>query len=1045
MRWTKPIAARTVQLVAVGDAPPAAPAADWRVVYELDPGSPRLHERLRRLPGMGLPTMPLPSVPLPNVPLPAFARPGGVLERLSSVPARAVPLPSAASLSALVPRLSGLLTTGHSKLELHPLGPLLRLPPAAAATSPSWEGIVIAGARPGEPHAVEIEFPTNQEAVVGVSVLELDADNATVRSRHAGGFRVGGERFGAAPPRLDVHRFVFWPTTRHPLIVISNSEPGAGAVFGRVKVLAGPARLAAAEPAAGRRRVHAFLPTPDFTEFGAVGRAGGRPATDWRSHLTGIDHAAQCLAAQSAAGAMVTVYAQGAALWPSAATRLAPRWDCGTPGDAGLDAQPKDVLALLVRLFARADLRLTPALEFTAPLPRLEQLVAAGGPESAGIRCVGRDGRPRGGDAAAAYNVLDPRVQAAVEEVVVELAMRLAGPGGPIVDGLALVLPHDGWLHLPGVAWGLDDATFARFLATIGQPDGAVDAAAGAGRFAARAALVEGPLRGRWLEWRAGEVARFHGRLADRLAEIEPRWSLSLVPTSLLVSGEPTARLRPQVGRDVGADLLAELGLDPARSSAHRRVVFVAPHVRGGTGLAERGAIDAANAIAAAPGAARRGALLLDLPRPLSVAGVAPHGPFGGAAAADGCRVHAIESGAVRDRGLVEAFTVADLEVVYDAALAFECPAAPPAGRAAVNALPATRLTGIDGLPAPLVVRQARDGDAVWVHVVNAAAAPVRARLGVEGGLAGAADAATGGELPLEAANVVAVDLPAWGMRTVRLAGTVTVRRADVAYDDGIAAAVSTAVAGLQRRRAALEAPAALEALDNAGFELAAAGGPLPGWELLEPRRGTLAVVAGSGAGRAAAFSSAHGLATLRSNPFPAPAAGRLSIAARLRIRDGDPQPPLRMALEGVQDDREYYRYAAVGGLAGGRPLTAEWSLFVLQVDDLPAAGLESLRVRFDLLGPGGVEIDEVRVFDLAFDESQRVQLSRIVSRAEQCLAAGDLGGCILELDGHWPRYLEAFVPLPPEPVAAATPAEPAPSPPEERTGVLDRMWRLWQ
>jgi hypothetical protein len=133
----------------------------------------------------------------------------------------------------------------------------------------------------------------------------------------------------------------------------------------------------------------------------------------------------------------------------------------------------------------------------------------------------------------------------------------------------------------------------------------------------------------------------------------------------------------------------------------------------------------------------------------------------------------------------------------------------------------------------------------------------------------------------------------------------------------------------------------------------------------------------------------------------------------------------------------------AGGGLTGGQPLSGEWSLFVLQVDDLPSAALESLRVRFDLLGPGAVEIDDVRVFDLAFDESQRVQLSRIVSRAEQCLAAGDLGGCVLELDGHWPRYLEAFVPLPAAAVAAAP--ELAPSPPAERTGVLEQMWRLWQ
>ena len=42
-----------------------------------------------------------------------------------------------------------------------------------------------------------------------------------------------------------------------------------------------------------------------------------------------------------------------------------------------------------------------------------------------------------------------------------------------------------------------------------------------------------------------------------------------------------------------------------------------------------------------------------------------------------------------------------------------------------------------------------------------------------------------------------------------------------------------------------------------------------------------------------------------------------------------------------VEAGREYYRFAAVGGLTGGQPLSGEWSLFVLQVDDLPSAAIE--------------------------------------------------------------------------------------------------------
>jgi hypothetical protein len=173
-------------------------------------------------------------------------------------------------------------------------------------------------------------------------------------------------------------------------------------------------------------------------------------------------------------------------------------------------------------------------------------------------------------------------------------------------------------------------------------------------------------------------------------------------------------------------------------------------------------------------------------------------------------------------------------------------------------------------------------------------------------------------------------------------------------------------------------------------------------------------------------------------------------VAVWLRLADGAPQPPLRIAVEGTEDGREYYRFAAVGGLAGGRPLTAEWSQFVLPVDDLPTSGLESLRVRFDMLGPGRVLIDDVRVYDLAIEESQRVELSRMISRMEQALATRDLGGCVVGLDGHWPRFLEEFVSDAAVARMAAVPlAEPPspapPAPPASPASVFDRVRGWWR
>jgi hypothetical protein len=1073
LRWSRPLATRTVQFAVVDDRPAGRTPADWKLVHEVDPGSPRLHERLRRLPGAGLG---MPSLPLPPVPLPTFPRPSVSLPNVSlpSVPLPNMPLPKMPNvglppMAAMVPRLSGLLVAGHSTVEPHALGPMLLLPPAKAGGEPSWEGIVVANAQPGVPHAVEVEHPSDQDAVVGVAVLELDAAAAAVEVRHAGGFEV--RRDGYRPqPELRRHRFVFWPTTRQPLIVVSNPSPRRPATIGKVRILAGPARLPAAEPAGGigPRRTFGLLPTPDFTGWGGVERvdeATGRGFADWGTHLAAVRHSAEWLASRAAAGGLVAVYGQGAASWPSPLTRHAPRWGAGAAADTGFDPQPKDVLELLCRVYAAEGLKLVPGMAFDGPLPELEALVAAGGPAAVGVACVGRDGRAARTPHGLHYNILDPRVQQAVERQVRELSGRLRGAGA--VEGVAILLAHDGWLHLPGTAAGLDDATFARFLASVGtrEPE------AGDARFARRAELVEGRLRDLWLEWRADVVAGFHARLAAALAEHDPRFVLHIVPTTLFAAGDLAGRFRPRLGDEPAAgDVLREAGLDPLRSTAHPQVVFATPHVHTASdGLVDRGRVTAANlspAVAEAARAARRRSIaIVEQPVSFDARPIAAHGPFGGATGTVPCPIHATASGPDAARPLAEALSAADAECIFDMRLASGEAAGTAASRG-FAALPGGVIENVKDLPPPVAIRLHRAAGATWMRVVNAAAAPGRVRIGMEGQPSAIVDAVDRSRLELATDGVVTVPVGPWEVRTLLVDGGVTVRSARIEYDEQVQAAVAARVQDLRRRRAALETPAPLEVLDNPGFDVGPEGrgaalgdrgrgraAVVTGWELVEERRGALELVpgrtaAGSAvAGRGLAFSSATGLASLHSNPFPPPPTGRVSVAAWLKLADGVAQPPLRIAVEGVHEDREYYRFAPVGGLVGGQPLTAEWAQFVLPVDDLPTAGLESLRVRFDLLGPGGVLIDDVRVFDMAFEESQRVQLSRMIDRFEQSLATRDLGGCVVGLDGHWPRFLAEFVSdaavarMAALPEAAAPPsAQPVPPP-----GIRDRVRGWWR
>ncbi len=95
----------------------------------------------------------------------------------------------------------------------------------------------------------------------------------------------------------------------------------------------------------------------------------------------------------------------------------------------------------------------------------------------------------------------------------------------------------------------------------------------------------------------------------------------------------------------------------------------------------------------------------------------------------------------------------------------------------------------------------------------------------------------------------------------------------------------------------------------------------------------------------------------------------------------------------------------------GENHIGGQWSRFQLQIDDLPSTDLEKLQVRFDLMTPGCVWIDDVQVFDLAFTDPELDHLGKIIALADFQLQHDQLADCMHELESYWPRFLAAFVP----------------------------------
>ena len=97
---------------------------------------------------------------------------------------------------------------------------------------------------------------------------------------------------------------------------------------------------------------------------------------------------------------------------------------------------------------------------------------------------------------------------------------------------------------------------------------------------------------------------------------------------------------------------------------------------------------------------------------------------------------------------------------------------------------------------------------------------------------------------------------------------------------------------------------------------------------------------------------------------------------------------------------------------------------YILKIQDVPASGLSPLRVRFDLVGAGEVWIDDIQLWHLQFEESERRRLDKVLELPAFQLEKGKLGDCLRELESYWPRFVATNVPLS-SPIAGTTQQDP--------------------
>jgi hypothetical protein len=833
-------------------------------------------------------------------------------------------------------------------------------------------------------------------------------------------------------PVVRRHRFFFWPRHKTPWLLFANRHKSRSAIVGTVRILSGPDHLASANHEgprpAGSRQFLSFYEQPLFVENFAVNKSidpqSGYAIDDWQSWLTGANRWCEYLKAGGYTGAMLVVAADGSCLWPSPALQPTPRYENGNLAANVVDPVRKDVVEMLLRVFAREGLRLIPVLNFNAPIPALEQLRTSG-EASRSIVLENLSGETRlqtwitsdGG--MSYYNPLDPAVQRAALEIIRELDDRYSDHTA--FGGIGLLFSRNSLPVIPGQSWGVDPVTVGRFA--MDEGDEPIEAES-TGSFISQ--VLNSEQRLRWLAWRQQQVAAWLEKIQNVVASGVDDHKLYLLATDMFEVQDAFSVLAPSLRRNGDIRLAAaRIGLPLETIAENRQITFLRPYeIAPEKSLAESRLQFQLNT----PGDVNNPEALFGqgilFARRCSWAhfeNLQQTRPFGQPESHPVMRLQPLVGAEHWSRQpLVDSLLAADPAIMVDGGwiTGFGQEQATSDWIDQFTRLPAISFAAVEtGNKSPAIVRQAAHNGKNWFYVANPTPWPVSVSVVFETNET-VVESLAGHEWKLESEGDSRVRLTLILKPFDFQAGTSEPAARISGFQTNVDSAVTSR---LQERLDVLTSQVSLaeragpvDVLVNPGFDPLESGGSREfGWyydsssnnsiglQTEDPLEGKASLV----------MTSAGPPVWIRSNEFASPATGRLSITVQLRTLDPANQPPLRISVQGSDGEQLYYRFGSVGrGEQESQQIGREWREFAVHFDDLPLAASQPLRIGFDLMGAGHVEIDSVRVFDRWLDKQDSNAITQQLQVAGfQLTSGGNVDKCRRILDGYWPRFLHQY------------------------------------
>ena len=949
-----------------------------------------------------------------------------------------------------------------------------------------WHAFPLAIEERGVPHRLDVTLPGTDQQRVVVSVVEPDLDKTGSQAQLDSGIivrRESGIDNEEASDRGSVHRVVFWPATKTPWVIVANPDRSHPAFFRWIRMFDGPKSLAEAEPLTketeeavseipsspdfrkSRRLVGPYFEKPVLHESFLVNKllesSSEQPVDDWYAFHQLVSRLVDYLKYSGYNSAQITIAADGSAWFPSQKLNPTPKYDSGIFSRLGRDPVRKDVVELLFRYFDAANLTLIPVVDIGAPLPELESLRRSTNDlildqinerGQSRFQSMLETGMPDG-----FYQPTTPQFRQAMVGVVNEIAARYSHHSS--WSGLGLRVGPGSHLYMPDASWGLDPQHLEQFKNTLGPLDSEVESINPVD-------CVYGRFREPWVDWRNAQYFKTLQDLEN--AVTEHGGSLFLLGLDNFQNVTLTRKLHPSVRgqeyygrlawREIGLDLanikeLERTVILPARSHSSlwspasrrvERVMFEDKEMKTQLGLMQL------------PGALfYRSPASLSVPKldqltgPSTIPGEGIIQPEF-SPAADGNR-----------KRWAQAMTLADCQFLFDGGwgVALGQEQSTAQWLRAYRAIPSVPFDPVESPqattnPVQIVVRQAFFDNDTWWYFVNPSPWETRVQLVVtaDGSLNLQSSNSARREISgsQESTKTCTLTLDPFGLHVLRARGVqATVDKLDVSVPESARVKIEQDLNEFFAQVTQLEKePTPMTGIANYAFEAEATSRSIPGW-IFGQGVGVSVQVLEERAEEKNQFlkiESQAPVAWVRSTPFPLPQTGRLSLMVWLRTEAPENQPPLRLALEAKCTDGDYYQFANIGALAPeNQPqiVTREWKPFAVHFDDLPQEGVLEMRVGFDLMGSGEVEVDRVQIYDRWMNQQDKRVLLQRVSAARHQLKQGNLLEPQQFLESYWPRLIMETRPQHLAETTDSLPQEKSPRAAQAPRSVFDRV-KTW-